>query len=171
MVCSKLLQSAKIQFFLEKSPIFRQKADFFVILAEKFAVRHAHRPIWNSKGMAEHNDFGKEGELRAQAYLRDKGYTLLDCNWRSGKNELDIVAEKDGMLVVVEVKSRSTEFFEHPKDAITPAKIRRTVLAAHDYILAHNLDMEVRFDVVGVVPHGMDYAIEHIEDAFLPPVN
>lgn len=121
--------------------------------------------------MAEHNDFGKEGELRAQAYLRDKGYTLLDCNWRSGKNELDIVAEKDGMLVVVEVKSRSTEFFEHPKDAITPAKIRRTVLAAHDYILAHNLDMEVRFDVVGVVPHGMDYAIEHIEDAFLPPVN
>lgn len=121
--------------------------------------------------MAEHNDFGKTGELKAQAYLRDKGYTLRDCNWRSGKNELDIVAEKDGMLVVVEVKSRSTEFFEHPKDAVTPAKIKRTVQAAHDYILLHNLDMDVRFDVVSVVPQGADFRIEHIEDAFLPPIN
>ncbi len=121
--------------------------------------------------MAEHNDFGKEGELHAQAYLRHQGYTLLDCNWRSGKNELDIVAEKAGMLVVVEVKSRSTEFFEHPKDAVTPAKIRRTVQAAHDYLQQHDLDMEVRFDVVSVVPHGAEFRIEHIEDAFFPPVN
>ena len=121
--------------------------------------------------MAEHNDFGKEGELQAQAYLRNKGYTLLDYNWRCGKNELDIVAEKDGTLVVVEVKSRSTDFFEHPKDAITPAKIRRIVQATHDYLLLHDLDMEVRFDVVSVVPQGMEFRIEHIEDAFLPPVN
>lgn len=128
-------------------------------------------PNEKAKTMAEHNDFGKEGELRAQAYLRNKGYTLLDCNWRCGKNELDIVAEKDGLLVVVEVKSRSTDFFEHPKDAITPAKIRRTVQAAHDYLLLHDLDMEVRFDVVSVVPQGMEFRIEHIEDAFLPPVN
>jgi putative endonuclease len=121
--------------------------------------------------MAEHNDFGKLGEERAQAYLKENGYIIRHTNWRHLKDELDIVAQKDEQLVVVEVKSRSTDFFEHPKDAITNAKIRRIVNATQAYIETFDIVMETRFDVISVLPNGQDFTIEHIEDAFLAPVN
>jgi putative endonuclease len=119
--------------------------------------------------MAEHNDLGNEGELRAQAYLREKGYEILHTNWVSGKLELDIVAKKDDILVVVEVKTRSTDTFEHPEEAITLKKIRNLVNAAHDYIFTFDWQGETRFDVMSVIPKGQNFRIEHIEDAFLPP--
>lgn len=118
--------------------------------------------------MASHNDLGKEGEKRAQEHLLSKGYKIRHLNWRSGKNELDIVAEKDEMLVVVEVKTRSTDYFEHPEEAITNAKIKRIVATTHDYIQTFDLQMETRFDVISVLPMQQDYRIEHIEDAFFP---
>ena len=83
--------------------------------------------------MAEHNELGNLGEERAQEYLISKGYIIKQTNWRCGKLELDIVAEKDGWLIIVEVKTRSTEFFEHPEESITLKKIRNLVNAAHEY--------------------------------------
>jgi len=121
--------------------------------------------------MAEHNELGDIGEERAQAYLRSKGYYILHTNWQCGKLELDIVAQKDDWLVVVEVKTRSTETFEHPQEAITPRKIRNIVSAAHEYILKFDWHGETRFDVISVIPRGQNFEIEHIEDAFLSPVN
>lgn len=120
--------------------------------------------------MAQHNDLGKEGEEAAAGYLIRKGYKIRHRNWFFEKFELDIVAEKDDWLVVVEVKSRSTETFEHPEDAITNAKIRRIVLAADGYIRQYEIDMPTRFDVVAALPHGDGYRIDHIEDAFLAPL-
>jgi len=119
--------------------------------------------------MAEHNDLGNLGEERAQAYLSSKGYKIRHTNWVVGKLELDIVAEKDGWLIVVEVKTRSTETFEHPEEAITLRKIRNIVNATHEYILQFDWKGETRFDVMSVIPHGQDFLIEHIEDAFLSP--
>ncbi|MBP1637431.1 MAG: hypothetical protein H6Q18_220 [Bacteroidetes bacterium] len=120
--------------------------------------------------MAEHNDLGNLGEERAQAYLRQKGYKIRETNWFAGKLEIDIIAEKDDWLVIVEVKTRSTEFFEHPKEAITNRKIQNLVNAAHEYIFRTDWQGETRFDVISVIPHGQQFIIEHIEDAFLPPV-
>ena len=117
--------------------------------------------------MADHNELGELGEKRAQEYLRSKGFNILHTNWQSGKLELDIVAEKDGQLVVVEVKTRSTETFEHPQEAITNRKIRNIINATHDYIFQFDWQGETRFDVISVIPHGSDFTIEHIEDAFL----
>lgn len=119
--------------------------------------------------MANHNDLGELGEKRAQAYLCSKGYQIRHTNWVSGKLELDIVAEKDDYLVIVEVKTRSTETFEHPEDAITIRKIRNIVNAAHDYISMFDWKGETRFDVMTVIPHGQNFVIDHIEDAFLSP--
>jgi putative endonuclease len=126
--------------------------------------------------MAEHNDLGALGEERAQRYLQSKGFRIRHVNWhnltpsgKEGKLELDIVAEKDGMLIVVEVKTRSTDTFEHPKEAITIRKIRNIVNAAHEYIFQHDWKGETRFDVISVIPHGQSFHIEHIEDAFLSP--
>ena len=127
--------------------------------------------------MAEHNELGNLGEERAQAYLREKGYTIRHTNWHNttpsgaeGKLELDIVAEKEGLLIMVEVKTRSTETFEHPADAITKRKIRNIINAAHEYIFQFDWQGETRFDVMSVIPHGQDFLIEHIEDAFLSPL-
>ena len=121
--------------------------------------------------MADHNELGNIGEERAQAYLRERGFTIRHTNWRSGKFELDIVAEKEGILIVVEVKTRSTDTFEHPKDAITISKIKKLVNGAHEYIMAFDWQGETRFDVMAVLPNGQTFRIEHIEDAFLPPVS
>lgn len=120
--------------------------------------------------MADHNDLGNEGELRAQAYLREKGYKILHTNWISGKLELDIVAVKDNMLVIAEVKTRSTDTFEHPEEAITLRKIRNLVNATHDYIFKFDWQGETRFDVISVIPKGQTFQIDHVEDAFLPPL-
>jgi len=117
--------------------------------------------------MADHNELGELGEKRAQEYLRSKGFNILHKNWQCGKLELDIVAEKEGQLVVVEVKTRSTETFEHPQEAITNRKIRNIINATHDYIFQFDWQGETRFDVISVIPHGSDFTIEHIEDAFL----
>ena len=121
--------------------------------------------------MADHNDLGNEGEIMAQNFLVAKGYKLLHTNWTSGKLELDIVAQKDDLLVVVEVKTRSTDTFEHPKEAITLRKIKNIVNATHDYIFTFDWMGETRFDVISVIPDGQQFRIEHIEDAFIAPVN
>lgn len=120
--------------------------------------------------MAEHNKLGNLGEEKAQAYLIQKGYKIRHINWVAGKLELDIVAEKNGWLVVVEVKTRSTDTFEHPQEAITNRKIKNIVQAAHEYILKYDWHGETRFDVISVIPRGQNFYIDHIEDAFLPPL-
>ncbi len=121
--------------------------------------------------MAEHNDLGKLGEERAQAYLHAKGYHIRHVNWVTGKLELDIVAEKDNQLIIIEVKTRSTETFEAPEEAINNRKIRNIVNAAHEYIQIYDWKGETRFDVISVIPEGQQFRIDHIEDAFLAPVN
>jgi len=117
--------------------------------------------------MADHNELGDLGEKRAQDYLRSKGFHIRHTNWRYGKLELDIIAEKEGWLVIVEVKTRSTETFEHPQEAITSRKIHNIIDATQEYIFKFDWQGETRFDVISVIPHGSDFTIEHIEDAFL----
>ena len=118
--------------------------------------------------MALHNKFGKTGEDIAADFLSGQGYTVLDRNWRSGHKELDIVAEKDGVLVVVEVKTRKTTRYGRPEEAVSPMKIRNIVLATDAYMRYNRLDMPVRFDIISIVD-GKD-RVEHIEDAFRSPV-
>lgn len=120
--------------------------------------------------MADHNDFGKAGEHAAVVYLEDHGYIIRDRNWRQGHLELDIVAMQDDTLVIVEVKTRKDRLFARPEDAVTIAKIKRTVKAANAYINQHGIDAPVRFDIVTVVGNPDCFEIEHIEEAFYPPL-
>ena len=119
--------------------------------------------------MARHNETGKSGEERAAEYLLAHGYVVRDINWRNGKYELDIVAYKEGLLVVVEVKTRSSLEYMRPEEAVTPAKCRRIIDAADAYVRYFDLPFEVRFDVIALVkkPDGT-HDIDHIEDAFFP---
>lgn len=121
--------------------------------------------------MAKHNDLGKLGEDLAAKYMLNKGYKILDRNWVYLKKELDIVATDGKILVVVEVKSRSTDYFEHPTDAITLSKIKFLCRAAQGYVDLRDIDMEVRFDIISVIKRNEKFEIEHIEDAFIAPLD
>ena len=116
--------------------------------------------------MARHNEFGKKGEDMAAALLSENGYIILERNYRFKKAEIDIVARKGDILAIVEVKSRSSDVIINPKDAIKAKKIKLLTLAANEYVIANDLDVEVRFDVVSIVKEKESYRIAHIEDAF-----
>lgn len=118
--------------------------------------------------MAQHNLLGKKGEMLAARYLLDKGYAILEYNWRCGHKEVDIIAKERDTVVFVEVKSRATDAFGDAVDAVTPAKISRLISAADAYVQRKNIDLNIRFDIVTVVGDGECHAIEHIEDAFYP---
>ena len=121
--------------------------------------------------MAKHNILGKEGENYAAEYLDEQGYEILDRNWMCGHKDLDIVASKDGTLVFVEVKTRSTMDWGDPEEAVNEKKIRNLVHAADAYIRYNRLDMDVRFDIISIIMDDTGfYRVEHIEQAFFPPV-
>ena len=120
--------------------------------------------------MARHNELGKAGEVAAAEYLKANGYQIRHVNWHKGNWELDIVAQTDDELIFVEVKTR-TGAWEAPEDAVNTAKIRRIVAAADGYIKYFDLDLPARFDIIAVIGKGPDFEIDHIEDAFYPPLN
>jgi putative endonuclease len=120
--------------------------------------------------MASHNVLGKDGESVAIAYLKEKGYRILHTNWRQGYLEIDIIARTDDELVFIEVKTRSSRI-SNPEDAVNNQKIRHLISAADCYIKYFDIDLPFRFDIVSVIWNGSDFEIDHIEDAFYPPVN
>lgn len=122
--------------------------------------------------MALHNEYGRSGEDVAAEYLERQGYLILDRNWYFDHKELDIVAQKDECLIIVEVKTRRRNTYGRPEEAVTPRKIGRLVLAANAYVRSHYIDMPVRFDVIAIshLGEGTREKIEHYEDAFRPNV-
>jgi putative endonuclease len=118
--------------------------------------------------MAAHHETGNKGEKLAVQHLDEKGYKILHTNWRHGKAEADIIAEKNGMLIIAEVKTRSTDYFGSPAEAVDKHKQKMMVKAAEAYLEINNIDLEVRYDVVSIVMKENQVMIEHIEDNFYP---
>lgn len=116
--------------------------------------------------MAEHNELGKLGEELAVAHLQQNNYVILETNWSFQKAEIDIIAQKDNLLAIVEVKTRSSIEFGLPQDFVKPKKIQLLVKAVNEYVLSNDLDVTVRFDIIAIHKDNTDYTIEHIEDAF-----
>ena len=120
--------------------------------------------------MAAHNDVGKEGEDEAVRYLDEKGSRICHRNWRSGRKELDIVAEHQGELIVVEVRTRRNQVYGTPEESISEAKIRRIVSSADAYVRKYRIDLPVRFDIISLTGIEKPWKIEHIANAFYPPI-
>jgi len=121
--------------------------------------------------MSKASDLGKKGESLAVEHLRTIGYEILEINWISNHLEIDIIAKDGKELVIVEVKARGTDSYEHPTEAISNKKIRFLVNAAEAYILEKDLDLETRFDVISIVFYGRNFELEHFRDAFYPPIS
>ncbi|MBQ9470617.1 MAG: YraN family protein [Bacteroidales bacterium] len=111
---------------------------------------------------------GNAGERIAVEHLRAKGYTILHTNWRWGHKELDVVAQQGQTLVVVEVKTRQSDYWQEPHEAVRQRKQRHMVEAADAYVGRLEADLDVRFDIISIVWNHGRYAVEHIEDAFGP---
>ena len=121
--------------------------------------------------MAEHNELGKWGEDEAALYLEDEGYVIIDRDWKIGKRDLDILAlSPDGKtLAVVEVKTRSGDEYQQPEEAVDGRKMRNLAIAANAYVKEHQVDKELRFDIISVVGVGRQVkCLEHLKDAFNP---
>jgi len=116
--------------------------------------------------MAAHNELGKHGEQLAVNYLIRKGFVIREQNWYFQKAEVDIIAQKGGLLVIVEVKTRSSRFFGDPQEFVKQEKIRLLTKAIDHYVTDLDLDVEVRFDVIGIVVTNFNTSITHLEDAF-----
>jgi len=117
--------------------------------------------------MATHNELGTKGEELAVEFLIKKGYKILERNWRFKKAEVDIISQKNDVLAVVEVKTRSSNYFGNPQDFVNSKKIKLLVEAINEYVTSKNLDVEVRFDIIGILKNKNTFEIEHLEDAFL----
>lgn len=116
--------------------------------------------------MGKHNEFGKQGEQLAADFLLEKGYEILARNYRYLNAEVDIIAKKGEILCIVEVKSRNTGFVEDISDSINKKKIKLLIMAADRFVNEHNLDIEVRFDVITVIRNQGKFAMEHLKNAF-----
>jgi len=117
--------------------------------------------------MAQHNDLGTLGEALAQNYLQKNGYTILETNWQFGHAEIDIIAQKNDTLSVIEVKTRSSDHYGKPEMFVNKKKIKLLIKAVNHYVETKNIDVEIQFDIISVIKNQYTESIEHIEDAFM----
>jgi putative endonuclease len=114
---------------------------------------------------------GAWGERVACTLLRRGGWLILERGYRLGRREIDVIARRGALLAFVEVKTRSTDAFGRPEEAVTRRKRREIETVALDYLARHvREDVSVRFDVVSVLagPGHRLLRCEHLEDAWRP---
>lgn len=118
--------------------------------------------------MAAKDELGRAGEERATQHLRSRGYAILDRNWRCEQGEIDIVAFRDDRLCIVEVKTRRSDLYGHPFDAIDERKRRRLWRLAFAWAAAHPdaaRRCEIRLEAIGLVGADVSTArLEHLVD-------
>ena len=120
--------------------------------------------------MARHNNLGQWGEGVAREYLLKEGYAIDHENDEMGGVEIDFIATKDNRICFVEVKTRSTDFVD-PLEAVDKRKRARMVKAADAFLRDREIPLEPQFDIILIIGTPDNYTLEHIPDAFYPPLN
>lgn len=111
-------------------------------------------------------DTGKEGEGIAKDYMQKKGYKLINQNYRYKKAEIDLIFQKEGLLIFVEVKFRSNDAFGLPEETVSNDQQDRIVAAAEHYIVETDWQEDIRFDIIAILATKKEFDIQHFEDAF-----
>ncbi|MDO9347866.1 MAG: YraN family protein [Anaerolineales bacterium] len=109
---------------------------------------------------------GRWGEAVAADYLINKGFRLLTTNARTPYGEIDLICQREGQIVFVEVKTRTSHTFGYPEDSVTPRKQAHMLAAAEHYLQEHELDDDWQFDVIAVEgsPGDQSPRITHFEN-------
>lgn len=116
--------------------------------------------------MSKNISLGKLGEQIAAQYLIDKGYQILELNWRAYRKEIDIIAIDGSDIVFVEVKTRQDDEFGAPEMAVNRQKRSHIYTAASSYYYSHKIGLDVRFDIIAILYRDGHPEINHIVDAF-----
>ena len=117
--------------------------------------------------MSKHSKIGIKGEQIATNFLLNKGYIILHNNWRSGKKEIDIIALKDNVLVIVEIKTRTNFDFGFPEEAVNKKKQSFIKGAAAAFIDSNPQYIVIRFDIISILLDESGVKeIVHFEEAF-----
>ena len=117
--------------------------------------------------MSKHSKIGVKGEQAAADFLLNKGYIILHRNWRSGKKEVDIIAFKDDMVVIAEIKTRSSSKISFPEEAVTRKKQQFLKEAALDFMAVNPQYPNLRFDIISILlDKDSIREIMHFEEAF-----
>lgn len=117
--------------------------------------------------MSRSHALGRKGETLAREHLRREGWSILGENWRFHHKEIDLVAERDGVVAFIEVKTRSGGGLGHPLDAVTGRKRRDLAIAARGWIALHGRSgQDYRFDAISVVREGATVSVHHVADAW-----
>jgi len=111
---------------------------------------------------------GKEGEEIATTHLIREGYQISARNYRSGRAEIDIIATKDDLLIVVEVKTRETDKYGNPEESVGTGKINLLAQCIEDYMRDHDINTNVRYDIISIIKNQYKTEVHHLEDAFWP---
>jgi putative endonuclease len=123
------------------------------------------------KLLADRKLLGRWGEKRSERFLKRKGLKILARSFSCKTGEIDLVmADTDGSVVFIEVKTRADESFDAAESVITPAKKEKTVRTARYFLATHNInDRPFRFDVVTIVlGQTARPQIRHYPNAFVP---
>lgn len=117
---------------------------------------------------SSHLWMGKEGEKAGVAYLRKRGYRILEVNYRTFLGEIDCIATCGSFLVFVEIKTRSGTAFGFPEEAVGKRKQEKIIRSAEFYLKRRfGFNRPIRFDVLSVFSDGnQDFRFHLIEDAF-----
>ena len=128
------------------------------------------KPETQGKQPANRRQKGAVAEEAAVQHLIQNGYQILDRNWRCRSGELDITAEKDGVLVFIEVRSRSSSGrFGTPSESVDQRKVLQVRSTAEHYLhLKKQHGRSIRFDVIAVMLNAdlSAASVEHIPNAF-----
>lgn len=128
---------------------------------------HIHRD--NNRTPEERREaleFGKLGEQMAAKLLTDKGYVILEHNYRRGHLEIDLIALDGDDLVIVEVKSRAYDTILQPEEAVDHKKRLNLIRLANEYVKTHGRKENVRFDIVSIVSNANGTEIKHLKNAY-----
>lgn len=117
--------------------------------------------------MAKHNELGQLGEELAKKYIIEQGYSILEQNWRWGKGEIDLIAQKGELLLFIETKTRTTNKFGYPEEAVSTKKQNLLYEVAVEYMHQILHETEFRFDIIAITMQPTP-TIKHFEDAFFP---
>ena len=109
---------------------------------------------------------GQVAEALAAAHLQGLGFTIVARNYRYQRAEIDIIAQKEGLLVFTEVKARSSDQFGHPEAFVTPKQQALIHAAAEAYIMVYNWKSAIRFDIIAASKCNEAVQLTHFEDAF-----
>ncbi len=147
----------KIVFLNRATPEMPQmqqsRIDFFLILDDLLMMTTKQKT-------------GKWGESLAKTHLESNGYQVLECNWRFGKAEIDLIAGRENLMVFIEVKTRKNPDFGHPESFVSDTQARLIKSASEEYQIQNNFTGFIRFDIISITGNPAGFELLHLEDAF-----